>query len=173
MKKTIFILTIAAVISMVVSVSIYKILAPPQYDVFELAESAGDEIVIDGVPQTTRPDAPTLLASELNDSSDPHTLIVEELKNAILSNSESTGADEWDFPARTENWSFMFIIEAAQNVTLDPNGTEQWYLNGVQMAAGEAIVNSAPTVGEAIECISTESAVYCESNDPDWQEETP
>lgn len=115
----------------------------------------------------------TLKASELNDTSDPHTLIAAELQNKILTNSESVGADEWDFPARAEGWNFMFIIEAAQNVTLDPNGTEQWYLNGVQMAAGEAIVNTAPTVGEVLECISTESAVYCESNDPDWQEETP
>jgi hypothetical protein len=116
---------------------------------------------------------PTLLASELGDTSDPHLLVIGELRNTILTNSESVGADEWDFPARAEGWNFMFVIEAVQNVTLDPNGTEQWYLNGVQLAAGEAIVNTAPTVGEAIECVSTESAVYCESNDPDWQEETP
>lgn len=116
---------------------------------------------------------PTMLASELNDTSDPHTLIVSELKNTILTNSESTGADEWDFPARTEGWSFIFIIEAAQNITLDPNGTEQWYLNGTQLSAGEAIVNSAPTVGESIMCYSTESNVFCESDDADWQEETP
>jgi hypothetical protein len=115
----------------------------------------------------------TLVASELNDTSDPHTLTTSELMAHILSNSESTGADEWDFPARSEGWNFTFIIEAVQNVTLDPNGTEQWYLNGTQMAAGEAIVNEAPTIGESISCISTEDAVYCKSNDSDWAEDTP
>jgi hypothetical protein len=100
-------------------------------------------------------------------------LIAAEVKNKIITNSESVGADEWDFPARAEGWNFIFIIEAAQNVTLDPNGTEQWYLNGTQMAAGEAIVNTSPTVGESIACFSTESAVYCESKYSDFAEESP
>jgi hypothetical protein len=47
-------------------------------------------------------------------------LIAAEVKNKIITNSESTGADEWDFPAIGEGWNFIFIIEAAQNVTLTP-----------------------------------------------------
>ena len=127
----------------------------------------------DGTIYMSSISTPTLKASELNDTSDPHTLIAAEVKNKILTNSESTGADEWDFPARTEGWNFTFVIEAAQNVTLDPNGTEQWYLNGTQMAAGEAIVNTSPTVGESLFCYSTESDVFCESKYSDFTEASP
>jgi hypothetical protein len=129
--------------------------------------SVAGSLIVSGI------DTPTLLASELDDDSDPHTLIAAEVKNKIITNSESTGADEWDFPAIAEGWNFIFIIEAAQNVTLDPNGTDQWYLNGTQMAAGEAIVNTSPTVGESIACFSTESSVYCESKYSDFAEESP
>jgi hypothetical protein len=129
--------------------------------------SVAGSLIVSGI------DTPTLLASELDDDSDPHTLIAAEVKNKIITNSESVGADEWDFPARAEGWNFIFIIEAAQNVTLDPNGTEQWYLNGTQMAAGEAIVNTSPTVGESIACFSTETAVFCESKYSDFAEESP
>jgi len=121
-------------------------------------------------------EVPTLLASELNDTSDPHTLTEAELKNTILSNSESTGADEWDFPARGEGWNFMFIKEADQNITLDPNGSEQYYFRTdnsaySQLAAGEAIVNT--TAGKSsLSCFSTESAVYC-TGDENWAEASP
>lgn len=116
---------------------------------------------------------PTYYASELNDTSDPHLLTVEELMNSNISNGESIGADEWDFPARTEGWNFCFIIEVAQNVTLKPNGTEQWYFNGVQMSAGESIVNNSPTIGEKICCTSTEQIVEWNSKYTDWAQETP
>ena len=116
---------------------------------------------------------PTLEMDDLNDTSSPHTLLESELKNKVLSNGNTSGACELDFPARGEGWNFTYVIEAAYNVTLDPNGTEQWYLNGTQMAAGEAIVNESPTVGESIYCYSTERAVYCESKYTDWEEDTP
>jgi hypothetical protein len=118
----------------------------------------------------------TLVASELNDDSDPHVLTSNELKGFILSNSESTGADEWDFPAREEGWDFCFDKEADQNATLDPNGTEQWYYRTdnsayTQLSAGEALVNT--TSGKSTVCChSTESAVYCQA-DANWAEETP
>jgi len=137
-------------------------------------DSDDDAFIVDTSGNLETPvECKTNKASELSDNSDPHSLVVRELHNIILTNSESAGADEWDFPARAEGWNFIFIIEAAQNVTLDPNGAEQWYLNGTQLAAGEAVVNTAPTVGESITCFSTESAVYCESAYADWTEETP
>jgi hypothetical protein len=111
---------------------------------------------------------PTLIASELNDTSDPHTLIVEELKGMILSNSASTGADQWEFPAVTEGWNFIFIIEAAQNVALHPIDSSKWYLNGTVLAADRSIVNTAPTIGESIACFSTGTYVYCESKYSDF-----
>jgi hypothetical protein len=64
------------------------------------------------------------------------------------------------------------VIEAAYDVILRPNGTEQWYLNGTQVSAGgDEIRNTADTVGESISCYSTERAVYCESKYSNWVEE--
>ena len=115
----------------------------------------------------------TLLASELNDTSDAHLLTVIELKNTIITNSESVGADEWDFPAKTEGWNFTFIKEADQNIVLDPNGAENWWfrtndLAYTQNGAGTSIDNT--TAGKStITCFSTESGVYCDG-DANWEQ---
>lgn len=133
-------------------------------------KSSPNVLSISGIAVTT------LEASELNDTSDPHLLTATELKSHYISNYESVGADEWDFPARTEGWDFCFVKEVDQNVTLDPNGTEQWQFRTdnsgfTQLSAGEAIVNT--TAGEsAVCCFSTETAVYC-TGDANWAEETP
>jgi hypothetical protein len=96
-------------------------------------------------------------------------LIAAEVKNKIITNSESVGADEWDFPAIAEGWNFIFIIEAAQNVTLDPNGTDQWYLNGTQMAAGEAIVNTAPQWASRLPVLVPKPPYFAKVNIPTLQ----
>lgn len=108
----------------------------------------------------------TLLASELNDTSDPHTVTANELKNFFLTNYESTGGDEWDMPATAEGEDNSFFQEAAQIPTLDPNGTEQnWFrrnpaLQFTQLAAGEAIVGSGSGKSQ-LDCKSTENGRYC------------
>lgn len=120
---------------------------------------------------------PTVKASELTDTSNPHTLTSAELKTKILTNSEATGGPyEWDFPEATEGWDFCFCKEATPNVRFDPNGSEQWYFrtsNGAfsQLAAGEDIVNTN-TDRSTICCYSTESDVYC-TGDTNWAEATP
>lgn len=114
----------------------------------------------------------TLKASELNDTSDPHTLTEVELKTKILTNSESTGADEWDFPARGEGWSFKFTKEADYDVALDPNSTENYWFRDdptaayAQVGAGIAIENVTDGKSE-INGYSTESGVYL-TGDNNW-----
>jgi len=117
-------------------------------------------------------EVPTLAPSELNDPTSAHVLTVAELKGTVLSNI-GAGATEYDFPARTEGWNFIYVVEAAQNVVLDPNGTEQWYLNGAQMAAGENVVNLAADIGDTLTVFSTGTSVFCTSNDADWAQESP
>ncbi len=153
-----------------VIITTVKTLAPTHYGWDASGDITASSITVDTITVDRVTSAlPTLLASELDDTSDPHTLIEAELQNTILTNSESMGPDEWDFPVLAEGRNFMFVIEAVQNVTLDAPGAETWYLNGVIKGAGVAITNAAPTVGEIITCISTESNMFCESNDPDWQ----
>jgi len=116
---------------------------------------------------------PTLKASELNDTSDPHLLTTVELLNKTITNSESTGADEWDFPALSEGWNLIFIKEVDQDVTLDPNGSENWWFRTdnsayTQNGAGTSIINT--TAGRStITIFSTETGVYC-SGDANWEQ---
>ena len=118
---------------------------------------------------------PTLLTSELNDTSTPHTLTAAELKGTILTNSGSVGPEEWDAPARTEGWNFIFVKEADQNITIDPNGTENWYFRTGNSAytlngAGVSIINT--TAGKStLTCFSTESSVFC-TGDVNWAKGT-
>ena len=142
---------------------------------------------------------PTLEEDEINDDTGPRLLTVIELKNKILSNAGLGANIEYDFPAQTEGWNFMAICETvlatdctaldvpwdcctasgvgancptAFDITLDPNGTESWFLNGTAVSAGgDYIANTTCAKGESIACISTEEAVYCESKYTNWVEE--
>jgi len=53
------------------------------------------------------------------------------------------------------------------------NGSEQFYLNGSQMAAGEHIQNTADTVGDMISWVCTETACFFKSDNTNWVEATP
>jgi hypothetical protein len=120
-----------------------------------------------------------LVDSELNDTSTPHLLTTAELKNTLINSYNATPeAKEYDFPVANEGWMFTVVCGTTSNITLDPNGTEQWTLNGTAASAGEALVNEACTVGESITCFSLETgastySVFCESKYTDWEEDTP
>jgi len=115
----------------------------------------------------------TIELDELSDTTGDRLLTDAELKSNVISNKGATGATVFNMPALAEGRNFEVIIEAAQNISIVPNGTEQFYLNGTQMAAGEAIVNEAPTVAESIVCITTETAWYFESKYSDFAQDTP
>jgi hypothetical protein len=128
--------------------------------------SSAGSLIVSGI------DLPTLEEDELNDDTGDRLLTSSELKNKVISNGGLTALQNYDFPAREEGWNFIVVIEAAYDVILRPNGTEQWYLNGTQVSAGgDEIRNTADTVGESISCYSTERAVYCESKYSNWVEE--
>jgi hypothetical protein len=128
--------------------------------------SVAGSLIVSGI------DLPTLEEDELNDDTGDRLLTSAELKNKVISNGGLSANQNYDFPAREEGWNFIVVIEAAYDIILRPNGTEQWYLNGSQVSAGgDEIRNTADTVGESIACYSTERAVYCESKYPNWVEE--
>lgn len=109
---------------------------------------------------------PTLLAAELNDTSDPHTLIQREMEGKIISNA--SGAMHLDVLAAAENWSVIFHVGAANNYVIHPLDSANWYLNGTVLAADRTISNTAPTIGEDIACYSTGGKVFCKSTFPDF-----
>lgn len=118
------------------------------------------------------------IPASLSDTSSPHSLTTSELKGTILTNYSATASTTFTAPTAAAGWNFTVQTMAAYNIVIDPDGAEQWYLNGAQLAAGENIQNTNPTVGESIVCFSAQSgsstySVFCESKYADWAEETP
>ena len=105
-------------------------------------------------------------------------LITSELKNTILTNGGAGEAKVYQLPAATYGENFMMLVNDTYAMDLKPDTGEQLWLNGVQMAANEPIVNDTTTKGEMLSCISYEvsDGVYerhCHSKFPGWAQETP
>ena len=144
-------------------------------DAIVLCTSTGDPgtwVALVGVDGTWYTDIPLYVeqGATLEDTSSPHELTASEMMNTVISNADATGAEEYDAPAYSSGagWNVIFICEEAQNMIVDPNGTEQWYLNGTQGTAGQNIGNTACTKGESMTCIGGIDTVYCKSGDSDW-----
>jgi hypothetical protein len=72
----------------------------------------------------------------------------------LFTNEGAAGAIVFALPAATVGLWFEFVVKAAQELRIDPNGTETISLpTGVQQAAGKYI--SADAVGEriSVECV--------------------
>jgi hypothetical protein len=72
---------------------------------------------------------------------------------AIVSNAGASGAAPFLLPAATVGLEFTFVVEAAQELRIDPSGTETIALpaTGVQQAAGKYI--TADAIGERIHIV--------------------
>jgi len=100
--------------------------------------------------------------ADLDDTSSPHDLLTSELEGTIISNGDATGAEAYNAPARTAGWNVEYKVEAAYAMTITPNGSEQWWLNGTQGTGGQTITCTG-TVPASMVCDSTDRGVYCES----------
>lgn len=72
-----------------------------------------------------------------------------------FTNAGAAGAVTFALPAATPGMWYRFVVKAAQELRIDPNGTETISLpTGVQQAAGKYI--GADAVGEriSIECVA-------------------
>ena len=79
----------------------------------------------------------------------------------VISNLGASGAATFVLPPATAGLEFIFIVEAAQELRIDPDGTETVALpaTGVQQAAGKYITANA--VGENIHLICTTAGTWC------------
>lgn len=72
----------------------------------------------------------------------------------LFTNEGASGAITFALPAATVGLWYDFVVKAAQELRIDPNGTETVSLpTGVQQAAGKYI--SADAIGEriSVECV--------------------
>ena len=107
----------------------------------------------------------TLIATTLNDTTNPHDVTSAEMKSKYISNV--SGAMHLDIVADELGWGTIFIIGSANDLVVHPADSQTWYLNGVAGAADQQIANTADTIGESMTCISTTltagTGVLCES----------
>jgi hypothetical protein len=113
----------------------------------------------------------TLELDDLSDSTSPHNIVENETRGFIISNGNASADAVLDFEdsALAEGRDFCVVIEAAYQITIEPDTDENWYLNGTQCGANDAIFNDDDTVGEMLCCISTERNMFCVSQDANWE----
>jgi hypothetical protein len=97
--------------------------------------------------------------------------VENETRGFIISNGNASADAVLDFEdsALAEGRDFCVVIEAAYQITIEPDTDENWYLNGTQCGANDAIFNDDDTVGEMVCCISTERNMFCVSQDANWE----
>lgn len=83
-----------------------------------------------------------------------YTVVANVDNGVTFTNEGATGAITFALPAATVGQWFVFVVKAAQELRIDPNGTQTIALDtGVQQAAGKYITANA--IGERIgvECV--------------------
>lgn len=83
-----------------------------------------------------------------------YTVVASDDNGKTFTNQGAGAQVTFSLPAATVGQWFRFVVKAAQEIRLDPNGTETVSLpTGVQQAAGKYI--SADAIGEriSIECV--------------------
>jgi hypothetical protein len=112
-----------------------------------------------------------LKTSELTDTSSPHTLYAYEMKGRMISNTTLSASIELDAIAIEEGLNFAILKEVNYDIVIDPNGSENWYLdNGsglTQCGAGVTIENTTSGVS-ILTCVSTESKMFCRGG-AEWE----
>jgi hypothetical protein len=85
-----------------------------------------------------------------------YTIVAEVDNGKLFTNEGAAGAITFSLPAATVGQRYDFYVMAAQELRIDPNGTQTIALDtGVQQAAGAYITANA--VGEhiAVICVKT------------------
>lgn len=113
-----------------------------------------------------------------DDNTTAHVLTVQEMKNSIITNAGASEDKVYTCPAAEFGMNGMGMVIAAYQMDFEPDGNETLWLNGVQMAAGEHIQNTADTKGDVIAFWSVESGdgtyeIFFKSDNANWVEATP
>lgn len=83
-----------------------------------------------------------------------YTVVAKTDNGKTFTNTAAAGAITFALPAATLGQWYDFVVKAAQELRIDPNGTETISLaSGVQQAAGKYI--TADAIGEriSVECV--------------------
>jgi hypothetical protein len=88
-----------------------------------------------------------------------YTVVANVDNGALFTNEGASGAITFALPAATVGQWFDFVVMAAQELRIDPNGTETISLpTGVQQAAGKYI--GADAAGEYIQIVCVKAGQW-------------
>lgn len=110
---------------------------------------------------------------------DTHTLVTAELKNTLINNYTAGCTDKvFEMPVANYGWLTTFICGCSADITITPNGSEQYEFNQATMAGGESVVATSCTIGSSVTFYSyavgaSTYAVKGFSSYSDFDEETP
>ncbi len=84
-----------------------------------------------------------------------YTVVANDDNGKTFTNEAASGAITFALPAATVGQWYRFTVMAAQQLRIDPNGTETIALpsTGAQSSAGAYIVADAAGEGVEIECV--------------------
>jgi hypothetical protein len=122
----------------------------PNAAVFVEKTSTGANIYVDGGSAWVK--AESAIKSVSAKTAD-YTVTVGE-SGSIFTNTGASGAVTFALPAAVAGLQYVFALGAAQELRVDPNGTETISLaNGVQQAAGKYVVADAVGESAIIACV--------------------
>lgn len=116
--------------------------------------------------------------ANLDDTTTPSVLTVNESTGKVISNYKSSGSDHvFTLPAAHSHGNVIFQIGDEFQVDVEPYGGTALYLDGTAMATDEHIENDSDTLGERLVCYTANMngslAWMCYSSDSNWAEATP
>jgi len=83
-----------------------------------------------------------------------YTIVTPADNGKTFTNQGAGGAITFSLPAATVGQWYRFVVKAAQELRIDPNGTETIALDtGVQQAAGKYITANADGERITVECV--------------------
>lgn len=90
-----------------------------------------------------------------------YTVIAGTNNGALFTNEGAAAAITFALPAATVGQWYAFFVKAAQELRIDPNGTETIALGstGVQGAAGKYLTST--TVGHSCEIVCVKAGEWC------------
>ena len=135
----------------------------------DITASAAEVNVVDGVTAGTVTASKAVIVGSDSAVSGMKRKVVAAPAGAVLTaahsgniytNADASGAGSWDLPAATVGLYYSFYVVAAQELRINPNGSETIGLpsTGVQQAAGKYI--SADAVGEYVHLLCVKAGQW-------------
>lgn len=126
----------------------------PQWVALETATTDGDVITVLPIPHAADGGARTVEAHTANDT------LTNAESGSVHTTTGAAGTVTFSLPAATVGVEFYFRVGAAQELRIDPNGTETIALPSTGVAGGAGKYLTANAIGESAHIMCTEAGTW-------------